>query len=237
MGHGETRLGWPKASWVLAYLSVYFGYLWLAPEGELGHWASMVVVPWLLVWILTRRSEPGVRIGDIGRRLGLVWPSGSRGMGLALFLIAFVQVVQLLNVTQRQGVFEILSSPRALWIIPAALVFTLLTAGFTEEFFFRGIVQRALTKGRFPHARGIIAASVLFSLYHVPYAYLNPFWPSSGDLVHAIRLAFANGLLGGVILGVLFARSGGSLLPCVLVHAAVDWMPAIRLLSQLKVQM
>jgi len=236
MGDGSTHLGWPRASWVLAYFGVYFGYLWFAPESELGHWASLVLLPWLLVWLLTRRSEPGLRIREVGRRIGLAWPRGNRGMGMAVTLIALVQVVQLLNATQRQRALQILSTPSALWVVPAALVFTLATAGFTEEFFFRGVVQRALSTGRRAHVRGILATSVLFSLYHVPYAYLNPFWPSSGDLVHATQLAFTNGLLGGLVLGLLFARASDSIVPCVLVHAAVDWIPAMGLLAQIKVQ-
>lgn len=237
MGDGSIRLGWPKASWVLTYFGLYFAYLWLAPESELGHWATLVLFPWLLVWLLTRRTEPGVRIREIGRRLGLAWPRGNRGLGIAAALFALVQVVQLLNATQRQQVLQVVSSSRALWILPAALVFTLATAGFTEEFFFRGVVQRALSSGRHAHVRGIVLTSVLFSLYHVPYAYLSPFWPSSGDLLHATQLAFTNGLLGGLILGLLFARAPESLVPCVLVHSAVDWIPAMGLLAQVKVQM
>lgn len=237
MGHRPSRLGWPEAPWVLAYFAAYFGYLWLRPENELAHWASLVVLPWLLIWLLARRSEPGVSLREVGRRLGLAWPRGGRGMGIAAALIVVVQAVQLLNAAQRQNLLEVLSSSRALWIVPAALLFTLLSAGFTEEFFFRGIVQRALTTGSRPHVRGIVATSVLFSLYHVPYAYLNPFWPSSGDLVHAVQLAFTNGMLGGIILGLLFARAPRSLVPCILVHAAVDWMPAMRLMAQIKVHL
>lgn len=237
MGSGAVSPGWPKASWVLLYFSAYLGYLWLVPESELAHWASLVVVPWILLWLLTRRVEPGLRIRDVGRRLGLAWPRANRGIGIALGLTVLVQAVQLLNGAQRAQLLQVSSSSRALWIVPTALLFTLLTAGFTEEFFFRGVMQRALSAHFGSHGRGILATSVLFSLYHVPYAYLNPFWPSSGDLVHATQLAFTNGLLGGVVLGWLFARASGSLVPCVLVHAAVDWIPAMRLIAQIKVHL
>lgn len=228
---------WPKAWWVVAYFGAYWVYLWLTVESELAHWASLVLLPWALLWWLGQRSEPRLRLRDVGRRLGLVWPPGGRGMVLAVTLALAIQGIQLLNGDQRQEVLAVLSSGRAVWVVPAALVFGLLTAGFTEEFFFRGIVQRSLSERFRSGLVGVAGASIAFSLYHVPYAYLNPLWPSAGDLPAAFRLAFTNGLMGGIVLGVVFIRSRSTLLPCILVHAAVDWMPVIRLLGKMSFQL
>jgi membrane protease YdiL (CAAX protease family) len=122
-------------------------------------------------------------------------------------------------------------SANFLWLAPAAFLLALATAAFTEEFFFRGIFQRALTDRFNSAVFGIAVASIAFSLYHVPYAYLAGTWPSAGDLGHAFRLALVNGLLGGVALGVVFVRAQGSLVPSMLLHAAVNWIPVIRILS------
>ena len=235
MEPSTPRAEWPKASWAVTYFSVYFGYLWLAPESELWHWVSLVLLPWTLLWLWARREEADLGIREIGRRLGLVWPTAGRGMGLALVLVVAVQGIQLMNRGQAQEILSILASSRAIWIVPAAALFGLLTAGFTEEFFFRGILQRALSARLGSQVYGVIGTSILFALYHVPYAYLNPFWPSAGDLPQAFLLAATNGIPGGLILGFVFVRSRGSLVPCILVHAAVDWMPAIRLLGRMQI--
>ena len=234
MGSNSLPGEWPKASWAILYLAVYLTYLWCSLEGELGHWVSLVLVPLLALWALGRAAEPELRVRDVARRLGLAWPAAGRGMRGAVMAALVIQLVQLLNRTQRVEVASVLSSSSALWIIPAALIFMLLSAGFTEEFFFRGILQRSWSARFRSHAYGIVATSVAFSLYHLPYAYLNPFWPSAGDLSHALRLAFVNGLLGGVVLGILFVRSRESLLPCILLHAAIDWVPAIRMFGKIK---
>jgi membrane protease YdiL (CAAX protease family) len=226
---------WPKASWVLGYFGLYFTYLWLARESELWHWVSLVALPWTVLWLLARRRESGLRLREVGRRLGLAWPRSSRGMGLALALVVAVQGIQLLNHSQREEIASVFSSAEGLRIVPAAFLFGLATAGFTEEFFFRGILQRALSIRFGSQGYGILGASALFALYHVPYAYLNPSWPSAGDLPRAFLLAGTNGFAGGVILGLVFARARMSLVPCILVHAAVDWMPAIRLLAKIKI--
>ncbi len=79
----------------------------------------------------------------------------------------------------------------------------------------------------------MLITSVLFSLYHVPYAYLNEHWPSAGNFGHALGLAFANGLPGGLVLGWVFVRSRGNLLAPMLTHALIDLIPAMLLLQRL----
>ncbi len=143
-----------------------------------------------------------------------------------------VQAVQLMNRYQRGDLLTVLASDRAIWIVPAAFLLVLVTASFTEELFFRGIFQRAVTERTGSVALGIAAASLAFSLYHLPYAYLDPSWPSAGDPGQAVQAALLSGTMGGVALGIVFVRSGLSLIPCMLLHAAIDWVPAIRLLGE-----
>ena len=66
-------------------------------------------------------------------------------------------------------------------MFPLALVLLMMTAGFTEEFFFRGVLQTRLTTSLKSKVWGVVVAAVLFGLYHLPYAYLHPGWPSHGD--------------------------------------------------------
>ena len=58
----------------------------------------------------------------------------------------------------------------------------MLTAGFTEEFFFRGFLQTRLEVLTRSRVAAVLLASICFGLYHLPYAYFNPAWPSAGDI-------------------------------------------------------
>lgn len=125
---------------------------------------------------------------------------------------------------------EAVRSGRAIWLIPLAFVLLLFLTAFTEEFFFRGFLQTRLQA--LSHSRwvGWIAASLAFGLYHVPYAYFNPLWPSAGDWGAAFATAMWEGTLGGLILGGLYLWSGGNLVACIVLHALVDAFPASAML-------
>jgi membrane protease YdiL (CAAX protease family) len=107
------------------------------------------------------------------------------------------------------------------------------TVATTEEVFFRGIMQtRLAARWRGPF-RALLLTTAAFTLYHVPYAYLNPSWPSAGDLPAAARLALANGVIGGLALGFVFRRSGENLIAAIGLHALIDLIPATRLVARL----
>jgi membrane protease YdiL (CAAX protease family) len=216
----------------VGYFLIYLAYLSIHQEGEVAHWATLVAIPLLGVWRLSPRWGSPASLRKTARRLGLHWPAQGHGLVLALVLGTLVQGFQLMNGPQRRALWGVLGSSAAIWVVPASLLLVLLTAAFTEEFFFRGVLQRAIS-GRFGSAAlGIAVTSVAFSLYHMPYAYWNPFWPSAGDPLHALQLAFVNGLLGGVVLGAVFVRSRGSILPGVLLHGFINWIPAVRAVGE-----
>lgn len=221
----------PRAEQVVAYFFAYLASLFFTLENEWTHWLTLVSVPLVAVWWVSRRRDRSLPLREVARGLGLHLPEGGRGMVLALGLAVGFQGIQLLNGPQRSELLQILATGRALWIVPAALLLVTATAGFTEEFFFRGVLQRALTArlGSWPGA--VVLTSVAFSLFHFPYAYLDPDWPSAGDLVQAGLSSLTTGTMGGLALGLVFVRARGSLVPGVLVHSCINWIPAIRLLA------
>ena len=115
----------------------------------------------------------------------------------------------------------------------------MITVATTEEVFFRGILQRRFSDATGlgemrAQAWGIGLATLAFILYHVPYAYLNPHWPSAGNLTHAVQLATINGGLGGIVLGLVYVKSGRNLLAVILLHAMVDWVPGTLMVSRVR---
>jgi membrane protease YdiL (CAAX protease family) len=225
----------PEAFFAAIYFAALLVYLFIHPESELEHWVSLVLVPLLGLWVVGGRPGPGALLASLGlerRRLlrGLAWPIG---LGLVL------QVVQLSNASNRRALAEVFASPYG-WIFPlVALPLLMVTVGPTEEIFFRGVLQRRFTdaaggEGWRAHTWGIGLATAAFILYHVPYAYLNPNWPSAGSLSQALWLATLNGGMGGLILGWVYVRSGRNLMAVILLHAMVDWVPGTIMVSQVK---
>ena len=111
------------------------------------------------------------------------------------------------------------------------MAFLLFTTALTEEVFFRGYLQTRLERLTGSRFAGLLLASVLFGVYHLPYAYLNPMWPSSGDWGAAFSAALGQGIPGGLILGGLFIYARGNLVAPILVHAAVDLLPASTMIK------
>jgi membrane protease YdiL (CAAX protease family) len=211
----------------VAYFFIYLASLFVSLESEATHWITLVCLPLLIAFGFGR---PGRSRGEILRTFGLRRFGWRKGVGWAIGLGLLVTILQVAAFQHRDEILALIRSGRALWLYPLTLVLMLGMAGFTEEFFFRGFLQtrlEALTRSSW---LAIVIASVLFSLYHVPYAFLNPNWPSAGDWGLAFRAAFANGLVGGVVLGTLYVRSGRNLVPCILLHSMINAAPAMTLL-------
>jgi membrane protease YdiL (CAAX protease family) len=211
----------------LAYSGVYFAYLFVALESELTHWVTLVALPILIALAFGGwRRPPNQLFGTFGiHREG-----AARGLGSALLLGAAITVLQVTVFGHRQEILALIESGRALWLYPIALLLMLLTAGFTEEFFFRGFLQTRLEVLTGSAWGAILLATVFFSLYHLPYALLNPRWPSAGSLPLALTAAFANGIPGGLVLGLLYSKSGNNLIPCVLLHSMINAAPAMTVI-------
>lgn len=98
----------------------------------------------------------------------------------------------------------------------AFLGYALLYPGLVEEFFYRGLLQRAL-RGWLRPANAILLASVWFGLLHFPDFYFRVYAGSLGLSV----LNIAGVTLFGLFMGYGFLRSGG-VLPWAAVHALSD---------------
>ncbi|MGD8360420.1 MAG: CPBP family intramembrane metalloprotease [Gemmatimonadota bacterium] len=211
------------------YFLLYLAYLFWRQESELLHWASLVLLPFLLVFALHRRDGGSLRssLGSLGIRRGNL----RGGFRITLVLGIVLGCAQLLLSRSGPVVLDAVLTGRALYLFPLAFVLMLLTAGFTEEFFFRGFLQTRLESLTRSKGWGLVLASIAFGFYHLPYAYFNPHWPSAGDWGAALGASLGQGVPGGLILGGLFIFSRRNLVACVLLHALVDTFPAMGLIK------
>lgn len=93
-------------------------------------------------------------------------------------------------------------------------IICMLCVGFLEEVIFRGLLFKAIAKDNIKSA--VIISSVTFGIGHI----INLFNGSGMDLVDNLcQIVFA--ITVGFLLVTVFYR-GGSLLPCIFVHAAIN---------------
>jgi membrane protease YdiL (CAAX protease family) len=231
---GNTRSGVPtarsirlQARFAGAYFVVLLGYLFLHQEGEWLHWVSLVAVPLVGLAIVARQRS----IRALTRSIGLT--GSTRGIGWVAVLGGAFQVLQLLNDRQRAELSDALGSPLGFLLPVAAFLLLIATAATTEEVFFRGILQTRLADRLNSEPLGLALAAAAFALYHLPYAYLHPSWPSFGRFSEACLTAAANGAITGLALGFVFWRSRRNLAAAVCLHALIDLVPATKLVHRL----
>jgi membrane protease YdiL (CAAX protease family) len=218
-----------EAAFATGYFCLYLGYLFVHPESELLHWLSLVLLPLAGLAAVGRYASPRALLNSIG----LDWKRARNGwLSVLLFGTAF-QILQFLNVRQREEILGILQQPFGVLLPVAAFGLLMVTVATTEEVFFRGVLQTRLAIYFRSDLAGLALTTIAFTLYHVPYAYLKPSWPSAGDLSQAFQLAAANGVIGGLALGVVYWRSRRNLLAPMLLHALIDLIPATRLVHRL----
>lgn len=170
----------PVETWLApAYFLLYLAYLFWRLEDEALHWVSLVLIPVLLVMFLNR-GMPKTVVSTLAS-FGLRWGNLTRGLGLTLVLGTALGLFQLFFSRSGPAAVEAFASGKALYLFPLAFILMILTAGFTEEVFFRGFLQTRLEALLGSKWGGLIVTSLFFGLYHLPYAYFNPNWPSAGD--------------------------------------------------------
>ena len=215
----------------LGYLAAYLAFSFLSPGSELRHYLTLVTVPLLLV-IMLRAGDPTTRrpvwvLSSFGLRRGNLRTGVSWALSIGLLLGLF-------QLTQRRAgpeLWELIRTGGALYMFPLAAAFGLATAGFTEEFFFRGFLQtRVESLSRSPLI-AVLATTIVFGLYHVPFAYLSPNWPTTGDLPAAFGVAMIEGGLGGLILGGAYVLWKRNLLACIVLHGMIDAVPIMTMIK------
>jgi len=215
----------------LAYFAGYLVFSFWSPGSEMRHYLTLVAGPLVLV-VLLRASDPNTRrtspvLASFGLRRGNL----KTGVILALVMGLLLGLFQLTQRSAGPELWQLIRTGKALYMFPIAAAFGLLTAGFTEEFFFRGFLQTRVEKLTGSPWIAVLLVTVAFGLYHVPYAYLNPNWPTVGDLPAAFRVGMVEGGLGGIILGGAYVFWKRNLLACMVLHGMIDAVPIMTMIK------
>jgi membrane protease YdiL (CAAX protease family) len=215
----------------LAYFGIYLAWLFATLEGEMAHWLTLVALPLALVWLAAKPVAGESRIAVAFRTVGLARGNLATGLSWAATAGLALSVLQVLVSQRRLVVWELIQAGSFVYLLPLTFALLLLTAAFTEEFFFRGVLQTRLARWTGSHPAAVVLTSLLFGLYHLPYALLNPRWPSYGDPAAAFAAAMGQGVVGGLILGFVFVRARGNLLAPVVMHALINSVPGMVLVD------
>lgn len=217
--------------WALMYLAMYLVYLTLSLENEFLHWFSLVIIPFSILFCYQSIKGSSWNIRASLSTVGLEKQRAKNGIIWAVLIGLVLSGLQLFLSRNKNQILEVLVSRKVFILFPVSLILMLFLAGFTEEFFFRGVLQTRLQRLFKSNVVAVLVTSLLFGLYHLPYAYLNPRWPSHGNWPDAFGAAFGQGVPMGLILGALYVRTKNNLVACVLVHALINSFPGMLMIK------
>lgn len=189
-------------------LAVAFALMLVA--GPAGYGFGLLAVGailWATRWDWSRfgleRPAPG-RLAPMARR-ALLWTLG------AFLLVDLALAPAVEQLTERRhdlSAFAALEGDLFAWL--ALTIFMWITAAFGEELVFRGFLQRELARLLGDGAPGRIAATGVTAVFF-----------GAVHLYQGVSGIVTTGVMG-LLLGILFWREGGRLLPCILVHGFYD---------------
>ena len=221
--------------WIAAGWYVVFMVLSIITKGggilanDFAKWLWFVIIPLGVLWFARGRS---INLASFLRSVGLHRQGLGKGLllGLLAFIILLPFVLMSMPSAQLTKILDIFRQPlQAVVIIPVSFLLLLFTAGFTEELFFRGILQSRLAKTMNSEIRSCLIVALLFGFYHLPYAYYSADWAPHGHLVWAIASVVTEQTIAGLVLGVLWMRTR-NLGSSILLHTLIDLLPAMTML-------
>ena len=192
---------------------------------------------WLFLFLVPLGFLRAVRGGSLRETLSSAGLTRC-GLGTALKMMLLTVLLFLpvilgsVNGEQREEILAVFFTPARLAIVfPVSFVLALLLAGFTEEFFFRGVLQSRLAVVTGSEMRGLVVASLLFGVLHFPHAYFLSTWPTHENLVWSLATVMTEYAITGVLLGVLWIKTH-NLAASALVHSFVN---ALVLMTSIRI--
>lgn len=215
-------------AWLLyGYTGVYFLYLFLFPdrETEYVHWITLVLVPLAITLVSIRDKSisllKGLHFVGLSKKTMLngLLPAVMVGLAMGIFQLVFSK--------DSREIFLALQTPPG-WIkLVKAFGLMLSTAGFTEEFFFRGVLLSATYQQTKSGVWAVLVSSFCFGMFHLPYSLART---DQNQLAELLQEVFLFPAIFGIIQGYAFVKYKNLLVP-VIIHSIFNSFWAIRLFS------
>ena len=202
-------LAWYIFYFMLSYISCAFQVDIIS---ELSNWLFLVLFPLLIIAVVRKENviqtlkETGLKHFD-------------RKTALRILLIcAIYQGVIILVFGLGEFSFHIASILQIVVNLPVFFGLMILTAAFTEEFFFRGILQRTIMDSLKKPYLAILLTGILFGLYHFPFAYY--LWNNTaGSILNSLKMVMMEHVLAGCAFGFIYYKSNKNLWSSIILHA------------------
>jgi membrane protease YdiL (CAAX protease family) len=181
--------------------SLELRYVWSLAGGVLAEWLMV-----LAIWLLLKRR--GQSLNDLGTRGFATW----KAWVLALSLAG-------LSIASNLRFFPIMGIPISYAFAPhgfhlLAALLTGITAGFCEEFLFRGFLMTEFAAANYGRTAQVILPGLSFGFSHLGYAVHG--------LIAAVGIIVPTAILG-MLWGVAYLLGRRKLLPCVVAHFLNDF--------------
>lgn len=144
---------------------------------------------------------------------------------LRILLICFLYTAAILIAfclgTETPSGFK--STSEMLKRVPTSFCLTVIAEAFTEEFFFRGILQRYLCNSLKRPCIAILLSGAIFGLYHFPFSY-DLWGHTEGSIMDVLKTVVAEQAAFGCAYGLLYYKSDQNLWSSIGLHAFSDAM-------------
>jgi membrane protease YdiL (CAAX protease family) len=210
-----ANLAW----WALYIILVLLTAANIVPlVNELLNWLWIVIIPLIIVKFSNKASakETLAIVGLCGPAIRQPWKKKTLAICLIISPFLIWSAHSRFNITFKMAI----ESPATLMFFPLMFILMMLTAGATEEVFFRGIIQRNLYNASKSQAIAVIVSALLFAIFHFPWAYF--LWPhTQGNLLLSCATIMTEQFITGLFLGIVFVRSS-NLWTSIILHSFIN---------------
>lgn len=180
---------------------------------EVTNWLFLVIFPLLIITRL--RKE---RVINILKEIGLKRMDKKTLIRILLVYIIYIGVIILIFSLGEETSNILINIPGILSKFLIYFSLMIFTAGFTEEIFFRGILQECLINSLKKPYIAILVSSILFALYHFPFAFY--LWDgTAGSIINSLKMVMTEHVASGFALGLICYKSNKNLWSSIIFHA------------------